>query len=240
MNARKADSPRASLATALRALRALIEDPDDTRRVFEILRALGLRSVRRRARRFAATRLGRGIHSRPRELVDVLRDRDALARLPEASLGRAYCDFVRSERLSADGLAEASIAADAIRGIDDPQLARFIRHVRDQHDLWHAVTGYGRNPFGEVCLLAFTYAQMGNPGIALIAFAGVWKIFRGTGNGAIFKAVWSAYRAGRRASWLPAEDWDALLPLPLGDVRRQLAIQPSRSYREAMAAMAPG
>ena len=230
----------ASIATALRALRALIADPDDTPRVFEILRALGLRSVRRRARRFASTRLGRSIHSRPRELVDVLGDRAALARLPAASLGRVYCDFIRREQLSAEGLAEASLAADAIRGIEDPQLARFIRHVRDQHDLWHTVTGDGRNPFGEVCLLAFTYAQMGNPGIALIAFAGIWKIFRGTGNRAIFKAVWKAYRAGRRASWLPAEDWEALLPLPLDDVRRQLAIQPSQSYREAMAAMAPG
>ena len=31
--------------------------------------------------------------------------------------------------------------------------------LRDIHDLFHVITGYGRDALGELCLLAFTNAQ---------------------------------------------------------------------------------
>jgi hypothetical protein len=37
------------------------------------------------------------------------------------------------------------------------------------HDLFHIVTGYGRDPLGEACLTAFSFAQTGLKGFALIA-----------------------------------------------------------------------
>ena len=45
------------------------------------------------------------------------------------------------------------------------------------HDLWHVVTGYGRDELGEACLLAFTYAQNKNRGVGFIAFVGCFKLF---------------------------------------------------------------
>lgn len=223
-----------ALAKALRALKQVVANPEDTPKVFEVLRALGLPAIRRAARRFRDTAVGRRERTRDHELIDVLRDRDALLGLPDGSLGRAYHDFVYREALSADGLAQASMAADAVASIDDPELARFVRRVRDQHDLWHTVTRYGRDTFGEVCLLAFTYAQTRNPGIALLALTGTWKHFQAVRSAAAIKPVWEAYRAGRHASWLPGEDWEQLLPLPISDVRRQLAVHPPEAYLETM------
>ena len=56
--------------------------------------------------------------------------------------------------------------------------AWFFRRVRDLHDLWHVLTGYGRDPLGEVCLLAFTYAQTRLTGLGAIAFLGTFRIAR--------------------------------------------------------------
>ncbi len=230
MSARQASPDRMQLGTALRALRGLIADPEDTPRVFEVLRAMGGPSLKRGLRRFQETTVGQRVLTEQINLLDTLRDREALRALPAGSLGRAYYDFIYGESLSADGLVTASMTDDGpAYDIEDPDLGRYGERMRDQHDLWHTVTQYGRDPFGEACLLAFTYAQTGNRGVALIALVGAWRISRALGFG-VLKAMWRAYQAGRHASWLPEQDWEVLLRLPVVDVRRQLAIQPPATY----------
>ena len=223
----------------LHALRQLVANPDDTPRVFEITRGLGLPSLRRGTLRFKSTPVGRRVLAERIDLLDTLRDRRGLAKLPAGTLGRAYHDFVYRESLSADGLVEASMAGSGKAHFDDADMQRYAERMREQHDLWHTLTGYGRDPFGELCLLAFTYAQTRNKGLGLIVLAGIWKGLQHAG-GRVPKAVWAAYRAGRHASWLPEQDWERLLNLPVADVRRRLAIPPpARPYREAVAARRP-
>lgn len=217
----------------MHALRQLVADPDDTPRVFEITRALGRPSLRRGALRFKSTPVGRRVLAERIDLLDTLRDRARLANMPAGTLGRAYHDFVYREDLSADGLVEASMAGGSHTYFDDADMRRYAERMREQHDLWHTLTGYGRDPFGEVCLLAFTYAQTGNKGLGLIALVGTLKGLQRAGA-RVPKAVWEAFQAGRHASWLPEQDWERLLRLPVGDVRRQLAIRPpARAYRDA-------
>lgn len=217
----------------LHALRQLVADPDDTPRVFEITRALGRPSLRRGALKFKSTPVGRRVLAERIDLLDTLRDRARLAKMPAGTLGRAYHDFVYRENLSADGLVEASMAGGSHTDFDDADMRRYAERMREQHDLWHTLTGYNRDPFGEVCLLAFTYAQTGNKGLGLIALVGTLRGLQRAGA-RVPKAVWTAYQTGRHASWLPEQDWERLLRLPVDDVRRQLAIRPpARAYRDA-------
>ncbi len=217
---------------AFNALRKLIDDPEDTPRVFEVIRALAGPSLRRGLRRFSRTEVGRRVLDEEIDLLDTLSDREALRRLPPGSLGRAYYDFIYGESLSAQELVAAS-ANDDVDAYDfqDKNLRRYGERIRDQHDLWHTLTRYGRDPFGEACLLAFTYAQTRNRGVGVITLVGAWKISRAAGSG-VLKAMWRAYQAGRHASWLPEQDWEGLLRLPLADVRRQLAIPAPSVYFE--------
>lgn len=223
------------IGTALRALRELIDNPEDTPRVFEIARALGQPALKRGLRRFRSTEVGQRVLRDRVDLIDTLRDRESLAAMPAGTLGRTYYEFIYGESLSADGLVAASME-QGVEAYDfaDPDLKRFGERMRDQHDLWHTVTQYGRDPFGELCLLAFTYAQMKNRGIGLIVVVGTFRALRQLGSQAL-KAVWHAYRAGRHASWLPGEDWAANLRLPVDEVRRQLAIKPPAQYRDVLA-----
>ena len=222
---------------AWRALRRLIEDPEDTPRVFEIIRALAGPSLVRGLRRFRRTATGARVLAQEIDLLDTLRDRHFLRELPEGTLGRAYHDFIYGESLSADELVEASIEDDDnAYNYSDPDLRRFAERMRDQHDLWHTVTGYGRDAFGESCLLAFTYAQSRNRGVGVIVLVSAWLQIRAAGLGTL-RAMWRAYQNGRHASWLPAQDWEAMLRLPLADVQRQLAVPPPWAYRQVLASM---
>ncbi|HVJ55161.1 MAG TPA: Coq4 family protein [Aliidongia sp.] len=221
---------------ALKALRALLRNGEDTRQVFLIIDALRGRSGERAFERFRKTEIGRTVLSERRVLLDRLSDRAALARLPEGSLGRAYLAFMAAQNLTAEGLVEASETGDRQALSEERRL--FGARSRDTHDLQHVVTGYGRDGLGEVSLLAFGYAKTKNRGIGLIALAGMFKVARHLPGLPVKRAVWEAYRHGRRAAWMLHQDWEALLAEPLEQVRRNLNILPPTRYQSIIAAVA--
>lgn len=215
---------------AWRALRRLIADPQQTQEVFVVIRALSGRALERGYERFRKTEVGARVLREDIDLVQTLIDRDSLARMPANSLGRHYLDFVTRANITADGLVAAS-AEDSQFNHLEGEILRFGSRQRDMHDLWHTVTDYGTDELGEVCLLAFTYAQTRNRGIGVICLAGCAKLRAHYGTG-VFGAAWRAWRAGRKAAWLPAQDWEALLQQPIDAVRAQLNISPPEAYRD--------
>jgi len=223
------------LRAAFRAIRKLLANPDDTAQVFEIIRALSGNTGERAYKRFRASETGRRILEERRELIDTLRDGDALRALPPGSLGRTYAEFIEREQISADGL----VAASEQRGpvVDDPQRALFGARLRDMHDLWHVVTGYQRDLVGEASLLAFTFAQLWNPGIGFIVLVAYLRA-RGDFQPAR-KMIRHGFGRGRRAAWLPGQDWEALLAMPLEEVRSQLRVGSPPDYDQVRSEAAP-
>lgn len=216
---------------AYRALKELVADPEKTDQVFVILRALTGQAIERGYRRFRTTAVGQRVLAEQGALIDHLRDREALRALPANSLGRAYLSFVQREQISADGLVDASTSEGRF---EDPGVQKFAERSRDMHDLWHVLTGYGRDSFGEVCLLAFTFAQTYNPGIATIAVVGAYKTQQDLGAG-VWRAVLRGFNDGRRSAWLPGEDWEARLKQPLDTVRAELHIGAPTPYEAVWA-----
>ena len=143
---------------ALGAMRRLLKNREDTSQVFVITSSLRGKSALRGAERLRKTEAGRSALAEKRSLLPILCDRAALAALPAGSFGRAYYDFVVREDISAEGLVEASMVQKKFPApTADEQIFR--ERIRDMHDLWHVLTGYGRDPLGETCVVAFTYAQ---------------------------------------------------------------------------------
>lgn len=217
---------------AIRAIRALIADKEDTSQVFKIIDALSGDSVGRGFRRFVATETGRRILAEKRNLIAALSDRARLAALPEGTLGRTYHEFMAEEDLTADGLVEASEAVERM-DIRSEEEALFGARLRDQHDLWHVTSGYGRDGLGELALLAFTYAQTRNRGIGFIVLVGARVTAKNLPDVKIWRVVREAYRNGKKAAWLPATDWEAMLDKPLAQVRAELGIASPEAYIEA-------
>ena len=221
---------------AFRAMGRLIKNPEATEEVFTIIDALSGNSLETGFRRFKATAMGRQILAERRSLLDTLRNRDYLATLPKHSLAAHYLQFVTSENISAEGLVAPSEDMRTQRDLDADRLL-FANRQRDMHDLWHTLTHYGRDELGEVCLLAFTAAQSPNRGIAFICLVGIYQIGKDLYQTekdlgwAVPKAAYRAYRDGKKAAWLPAQDWEALLAQPIGAVRAQLNICPPERYQ---------
>lgn len=222
---------------AFRAIRTLIRNPDDTSQVFRVIRAFSDRSLNRQFERFRATPQGRRILAGESTLLERLTDRDALKRLPLGSLGRTYAEFTRAEAISPKGLVEASLAAPPESPDMGLERRLFAARLRDSHDLWHVVTGYGRDLIGESALLAFTYRQTGNRGIGLIVAAAYWQAGRGLPGGRAM--IRGGYRRAARADWLPAADWESLLERPLAEVRQTLRIEPVERYAAVRSVGAP-
>ncbi len=245
---RPADFPRSSFADrpppphpvepmkALRAMRSLLKDPDDTPKVFEIVDALSGNVGERLFQRFAASETGRRILAERRSLLALLDDRAALEAMPEGSLGRIYAAFTVREQISGQGLVDASQSTRR-RDDLDPDRRLFYERLRDMHDLWHVATGYGRDLIGEASLLAFTYAQTRNRGIGFIVAVAYLRA-RGAAQGARL-LMRDGYRRGKHAEWLPGEDWEELLRLPLGTVRHRLGLEAPPAYTPLRSEGAP-
>ncbi|MBX3024585.1 hypothetical protein KF840_06720 [bacterium] len=218
---------------AWRAIRALISNPDDTGQVFRIIDALSGNSGERIFQRFRRDPVGARILRERRSLLATLSDRAALVALPPGTLGRIYADFVHREQITADGLVAASMQESRVD--NGPERRLFGERLRDSHDLWHVVTGFGRDLVGEAALLAFSFAQTRNPGVGFIVAVAWLKAGRGEAR----RLIVDGFRRGRRAAWLPAHDWEAALSLPLDEVRRQLRVEPAPPYEAIRSAGAP-
>lgn len=221
--------PRLQWGAALSALRRLLRDKEDTGQVFQIMRALNGASTAKGYHRLLETGQGGRIAYERKELAAKLMDDAWLDSFAPGSVGAAYREFVRSEQLSAEGLAQVSREAGNDIEVAHPY-AWFGRRTRDVHDIWHILSGYHRDGLGEGCLVAFSYAQTGGLGWALIAVGGALKSRQAVHRHPYAKAIWQGYKRGKAAKWLLGEDYERLLAEPLEDARKRLNITPATIY----------
>ena len=221
-------STKLDLPHALRALRKLLADKDDTVQVFEIMRALNGASTARGYQKLLATPNGGRIAYERQEFAVRLMDDAWLDSFAPGTVGSAYRDFIREAGFSADGLADVS--REGIREVDEPHpYAWFGRRTRDVHDLWHVLSGYSRDALGEACLVAFSYAQTRGLGWALIAVGAAVKS-RKSKEYPYVNAIWQGYQRGKAAQWLLGEDYERLMAEPLDAARARLGLAPASIY----------
>ena len=212
---------------AWRAYRKLMADKEDTVQVFEIMNALSGMTTPKGYMRL--TRVAGGIAFRREELSDWFRDPAWLAQFAPGTVGAAYREFMTRENLSVDALARDNRAISPF--IEAPHVyAWYARRMRDIHDVWHVLTGYGRDALGETCLVSFSYAQTGNLGFGFIGAASAFRIGKGIRSVPARKAAWEAYRNGRKARWLPAVDYEKMFAEPLEVARKRLRLPEPKVY----------
>lgn len=217
---------------AFHAARILFADPDALPEVFTIIESLSGNTLSRLKRKLESSPAGQRLLATQPDIVQKLADREALARLPEGSLGRAYLDFVTRENISAAGIREASEKGGSETELEPP-LDWVGARMRDTHDLWHAVVGYSGDVLGELSLLAFTFAQTRNPGVGLIIALGLIKTMSASAKEgeALRNTIYDGFKRGSRAKWLLAQDWETLLTAPLSEVRAQLNLPAPPIYK---------
>ena len=224
----RTSSPKLDWLHALKALRRLLNDKEDTVQVFEIMRALNGSSTAKGYLRLLETQQGGRIAYERPEFARLLMDDAWLDSLPEGSVGAAYRRFIREEQISAEGLID--ISRQGAPAVDEQHPYAWMgRRTRDVHDIWHILSGYHRDGLGEACLVGFSYAQTKGLGWALIAVGAAWRA-RGAKTYPYKRAIWQGYRRGKAARWLLGEDYERLMAEPLEAARRRLNITPATYY----------
>lgn len=218
------------LGKAWRALQALRRDPQDTRQVFLLTEAIKGRSPFKLLARFRADPMGAERLRERRTLLATLNRTEWLQSLPEGSFGKVYHDFLAEEQLTAQGLVDLSMSTGTAIPDDGSDRHYIGRRLRDMHDLFHVLCGYGRDELGEVCVLAFSYPHQYTRGFAVIASLGAFVLQRRLKVPGVLGAAFQAWRHGRAAAWLPVQPLEALLPRDLHELRRELRILPPTRY----------
>ncbi len=205
----------------LEALRKLIDDPDSTKYAFELVDAVDPDAHVRYLRRLRKHPEGRRLLEERRRLADLLCDREALARMPEGSFGRAYLEFIEKNHLDPAGLIELR---NSLGPPGPPDEHWICDRSLLMHDLWHVLTGCDTSGEGEAELLPFSWAQNGSRANALLTLGTAYYASKAD-RFALQRRMLRSWRRGRRAAWLPALPYEELLPQPLEDVRRSVGLR---------------
>ncbi len=220
---------------ALRHFGKLVQDKEDTEQVFHIIDSLRSRKSLRQMERFLATDEARMLLERNEELPALLDDHARWADCAPNSLARNYVAFMEREQLTAAGLVEESHRFKP-REERHPDLYEwYIERLRDTHDLFHVLTGYGRDPLGELCLLGFSYEQNHSPGVLFIALLGARQTKKESGiHEPVDAAIREGRRLGREAKKLAHADLLSMLTDDIDEVRARLDIGTPVAYRRCV------
>jgi ubiquinone biosynthesis protein COQ4 len=220
---------------AVHALAAARRNPDDTENGVKLVSSLEGRSLERFFQRFIADPAGAAIVRERRSLFALLDDREALAKLSPGSLGRAYLEWTEVEEINAAGLKTAAEGWFADGELSEDRRLVMERY-RDMHDLWHVLTGYGRDLVGELALLTFTLEQIRHTGLVLPVVFGYLSHVVDRPRRDLLNDAW---RRARRSVWLPVQDWEGLVERPLDRVRDKLRVGPPPVYEPIRSLYAP-
>lgn len=201
-----------------RAVLGMVRNADDADRVFDLIEAMYASTDTSRAMVERMSRdpvLARVLRERPRlGYVDV----EALSRLPEGTLGRAFVELVREYHLDVNLL--------RVQEALDP--GSYVKaHLFETHDLWHVVTGFRPDSAGEMGLQAFYFAQNGSRvsmGVFVVGLAFTF-LRRFELCEVVMPQVVRGWLLGRRAKRLFGTDWKKLMNRPLAEVRAAFGLE---------------
>ncbi|GAA4037534.1 hypothetical protein GCM10022213_03910 [Parerythrobacter jejuensis] len=220
---------------ALRHFGKLVADKEDTEQVFHIIDALKGKKSLRQMEGFVATSEAQTLLERNEELPAILDDHARWTECAPNSLARNYVRFMEREGLTAAGLVEESRKFKPESELFHDLYEWYVERLRDTHDLFHVLTGYGRDPLGEVSLLGFSYEQNHSPGVLFIAYMGTRQVRKESGtNAPVFEALREGRKLGREAKKLAHQDLMALMPRDIDEVRAELNLGEPRIYKECL------
>ncbi|MEM1397427.1 MAG: Coq4 family protein [Pseudomonadota bacterium] len=221
-----------SIPNAALAFSNLLRDPDDTKNVTRFRDAVNPHWYDQAVTRFRATSAGQRLIAKRDAIYEVLVDRDYLASLPDGSVGKLYFDFTEANDLSPDGFRETYHALGHDLSKFDADAALVHYRIIDIHDLLHIVTGYGRETFGEVCILAYQGIEFEDRGLLWLSYTASLRVKLICKSYPVFACITEAKRIAHASNDMATADWRALMPAPLEEARAALNLAPPAIYWE--------
>lgn len=155
-------------------------------------------------------------------------DLQELLKLPEDSLGFTYASNLRAVNYQQDFFPEVEVKDDQ---------SYYVQRMRQTHDIWHTVSGYGLTDFGGIGLAGFQFANNRDP-LAVILIAGaILNLIKTNSDylNPIILVIQQGYHAGYKAKPFLGQKWEEAWEKPLADWRSELNVPPLKyqSFQEA-------
>jgi ubiquinone biosynthesis protein COQ4 len=203
---------------AFRGLRSIIKDPSKTESVFDIIEGMRDTDASKLAVQY--------ILSKPEvqeRYYASIPNLDELIKCPPGSLGYEY----------AHAMKEAGFDPEFYRPIqvvDD--LSYVLLRLRQSHDVWHTVTGFGTDVLGELGLQAFNLAQTHLPLPIMLIAGGLLKtlVQSPASLDSLLDRIALGYRMGSKAKPFLAQKWEENWEKPLAEWRQELGVETSTHY----------
>ena len=158
---------------------------------------------------------------------------ERLLQLPPETLGGAYARHMKAHGLK----------PDYFRDVAPRHRMNFLRlRIHQTHDVWHVLTGFGIDAYGEIALQGFYFGQFTSGQAALIGAAFILKSVlcaRLDETEKLVDAFCEGYCAGKRAQSLLAVEWEQLWGESVESLRLRYGIEVPRCRAGTLAAM-PG
>lgn len=142
---------------------------------------------------------------------------EVLSRCPTGSFGEAVSRHMRTNGL------DFSIWPKAL---SNKPIAYLSARIYQDHDLWHALLGYGISVEDELALQAFGVAQFRSPlGVTLVAGGLLHLLAKDPLRAlAAFQKINEAYSAGKKSPFLLGVKLHEMFEQPLSEVRTKLVV----------------
>lgn len=145
---------------------------------------------------------------------------ERLSQCPAGSLGHAFATRMTEEQLDPNFYRKVPVVDDA---------SYVILRLRQCHDIWHVVTGFGTDDLGEVMLKAFEVAQARRPVAVIIVAQFILKALLkapATLPG-LFDGIVAGYQMGKTAKPFLGQRWEDGWDKPMALWRAELGLGPA-------------
>lgn len=206
----------ARMVLGARAFRRLIDNPADPLEgpIFQMCAEHAL--LRELTRSFERHSEGRRLLAdRPRLDARTV-SLATMAALPAESLGRAYAAYFEANAITPFAPPELPV-----HSAQDYVATR----LREAHDVFHLVTGYGTDDIGELELQWFNFGNLGKGPLPILVFVASFFMGRMKKYGGlrrVYQRARTAYRRGRRSRMLASVVWEDYWHMPLSQVQTLL------------------
>jgi len=144
-------------------------------------------------------------------------DLEQLLTCPPDSLGYHY----------AAAMKQAGLKPDFYRRLDvEDDYSYIALRMRQTHDIWHIVTGFGTDLAGELGLQAFTLAQTHSPlAVAILAASMMYALKSSTPLNPLVEGIQQGWQIGDKAHPFLAQKWEEQWEKPLSQWRADLNVE---------------
>lgn len=145
---------------------------------------------------------------------------ERLLQCPVGSLGHAFASRMTELRLDPNFYRKLEVVDDA---------SYVILRLRQSHDIWHVVTGFGIDEVGEISLKAFEMAQARRPVAAVLIAQFILKALLKAPMSlpGLFDGIVAGYQMGKTAKPFLAQRWEDGWDKPLAAWRAEVGLAPA-------------